>query len=260
MHYHNFCANYECSRHIFLPCSDKTWTFSRKPIFAAIFLATFFIVQNMVISTIFNCVCFDYLPPLFPSYLHSQSGGPYAFSMQQEYEATFCDDWIPDFISIFKKKGFKLLRIWAGEKKHSKIIFDLSRKSLFLYFNEAREQMESSSSILSPIFLAEHHSPEYLSMSLFRFLNSWKVWKEKKGEEYQFLAAVSPWRVSSRAKWGNNNTSREGKHVISNLSNLLVSITKILQRCWYRWKSVIINTPITGKENLRTTKVWLPKC
>ena len=118
--------------------------------------------------------------------------------------------------------------------------FDLSEKSLFLYFNEAREQMESSSSILSPIFLAEHHSLEYLSMSLFRFLNSWKVWKEKKGGEYQFLAAVSPWRVPSRAKWGNNNTSREGKHVISNLSNLLVSITKILQRSWYRWKSLMI--------------------
>ena len=119
--------------------------------------------------------------------------------------------------------------------------------------------MESSSSILSPIFLAEHHSLEYLSMSLFRFLNSWKVWKEKKREEYQFLAAVSPWRVPSRAKWGNNNTSREGKHVISNLSNLLVSITKILQRSWYRWKTLMIITLITGKENIQTAKVQLLK-
>ena len=180
--------------------------------------------------------CLLRLSTPFPSYLHSQSGKPNALSMQQEYETTFCDDWIPDFISIFKKKGFKLLRIWAAEKKPANcrtfenIFFYLSEKSLFLYFNEAREQMESSSSILSPIFLAEHHSLEYPSMSLFRFLNSWRVWKEKKGEEYQFLAAVSPWRVPSRAKWGNNNTSREGKHVISNLSNLLVSITKILQR------------------------------
>ena len=177
---------------IFLPYSDRTWKFSRKLIIAAIFLATLVIVQNMVISTIFNGVCFDYPPP-FPSYLHSQSRKPYSLCMQQEYEATFCDDWIPDFISICKKKGFKLLRIWAAEKnlqiaEHSRtIFFYLSEKSLFLYFNEAREQMESSSSILSPIFLAEHHSLEYLSMSLFRFLNSWKVWKEKKGERISIL-------------------------------------------------------------------------
>ena len=154
------------------------------------------------------------------------------------------------FVMIEFQISFQFLKrkasnYWESEQVKKNIredFFDLSKKSLFLYFNEAREQMESSSSILSPIFLAEHHSLEYLSMSLFRFLNSWNVWKEKKGEEYQFLAAVSPWRVSSRAKWGNNNTSREGKHVISNLSNLLVSITKILQRCWYRWKSVMINT------------------
>ena len=48
---------------IFLPHKDIAGRFSRKPIFAAIFLATFFIVQNMVISTIFNGVCFDYPAP-----------------------------------------------------------------------------------------------------------------------------------------------------------------------------------------------------
>ena len=94
------------------------------------FLATFFIVQNMVISTIFNGVCFDYPPP-FPSYLHSQSRKPYASSMQQEYKATFCDDWIPDFISIFKKKGFKLLRIWEGEKNIREQFLIYPRKVFF---------------------------------------------------------------------------------------------------------------------------------
>ena len=48
---------------IFLPYSDRTWKFSRKLIIAAIFLATFVIVQNMVISTIFNGVCLGYPPP-----------------------------------------------------------------------------------------------------------------------------------------------------------------------------------------------------
>ena len=87
----------------------------------------------------------------------------------------------------------KASNYWESEQVKKNIrehFFDLSKKSLFLYFNEAREQMESSSSILSPIFLAEHHSPEYLSMSLFRFLNSWKVWKEKKGEN------INSWRPS----------------------------------------------------------------
>ena len=210
----------------------------------------------MVISTIFNGVCFDYPPPFHHTCIANLGNLTHCVcsrSMKQRFVMI-------EFQISFQFVKRKALNYWESEQlkknlqiaNHSRTFFLFIQEKSFLYFNEAREQMESSSSILSPIFLAEHHSLEYLSMSLFRFLNSWKVWKEKKGEEYQFLAAVSPWRVSSRAKWGNNNTSREGKHVISNLSNLLVSITKILQRSRYRWKSLVIKTLITGKENIQT--------
>ena len=180
---------------IFLPYSDRTWKFSRKLIIAAIFLATFVIVQNMVISTIFNGVCFDYPPP-FPSYLHSQSGKPYALSMQQEYEATFCDDWIPDFISICKKKGFKLLRIWAAEKKPANcksfenIFFIYPRKVFFCISTKPENRWRVVLRFCRQYFLLSI-TPSSISQCLY-----FVFWIPEKSEKKRRGKNINSWRPS----------------------------------------------------------------
>ena len=147
----------------------------------------------MVISTIFNGVCLDYPPP-FPAYLHSQSGKPCAFSMQQEYEATFCDDWIPDF--NFQKERLQTnenLSSWkkpANCRSFENIFFIYPRKVFFCISTKPENRWRVVLRFCRQYFLLSITPPSISQCLYFVF------WIPEKSEKKRRGKNINSWRPS----------------------------------------------------------------